>query len=47
MVELIREALRGTGQNVDTGEIAGAFCPGTFDLSIGGLKFCGCPASAT
>lgn len=41
MVELIREALRGTGQNVDTGEIAGAFCPGTFDLSIGGLKFCG------
>lgn len=41
MVELIREALRGTGRNVDTGEIAGAFCPGTFDLSIGGLKFCG------
>lgn len=41
MVDLIREALRGTGQNVDTGEIAGAFCPGTFDLSIGGLKFCG------
>lgn len=41
MVELIRETLRGTGQNVDTGEIAGAFCPGTFDLSIGGLKFCG------
>ncbi|WP_162487526.1 lipoate--protein ligase family protein [Paenibacillus sp. LC231] len=41
MVELIREALRGTGQNVDTGEIAGAFCPGTFDLSIDGLKFCG------
>lgn len=41
MVELIREALHGTGKNVDTGEIAGAFCPGTFDLSIGGLKFCG------
>ncbi|MCV4235315.1 lipoate--protein ligase family protein [Virgibacillus sp. LDC1] len=41
MVELIREALRDTGQRVDTGEIAGAFCPGTFDLSIGGLKFCG------
>lgn len=41
MVELIREALRGTRRNVDTGEIAGAFCPGTFDLSIGGLKFCG------
>lgn len=41
MVELIREALRSTGQRVDTGEIAGAFCPGTFDLSIRGLKFCG------
>lgn len=41
MVELIREALRGTGQNVETGEIAGAFCPGTFDLSVDGLKFCG------
>lgn len=41
MVALIREALRGTGQTVDSGEIAGAFCPGTFDLSIGGLKFCG------
>lgn len=41
MVELIREALHSTGQTVDTGEIAGAFCPGTFDLSIGGLKFCG------
>lgn len=41
MVELIREALHSTGKNVDTGEIAGAFCPGTFDLSIDGLKFCG------
>ncbi|KOR76149.1 lipoate--protein ligase family protein [Paenibacillus solani] len=41
MVELIREALHSTGQTIDTGEIAGAFCPGTFDLSIGGLKFCG------
>lgn len=41
MVELIREALHSTGQRVDTGEIAGAFCPGTFDLSIRGLKFCG------
>lgn len=41
MVELIREALYSTGQTIETGEIAGAFCPGTFDLSIGGLKFCG------
>lgn len=41
MVQLIRDALRNTGAQVDTGEIAGAFCPGTYDLSIGGLKFCG------
>ncbi|MGM1045526.1 MAG: lipoate--protein ligase family protein [Bacillota bacterium] len=41
MVHLIREALRDTGYTVDTGEIAGAFCPGAYDLSIGGRKFCG------
>lgn len=41
MVELIRNALRDTGQSVNTGEIEGAFCPGTYDLSIGGQKFCG------
>lgn len=41
MVQLIRDALHSTGAQVDTGEIAGAFCPGTYDLSIGGLKFCG------
>lgn len=41
MVLLIREALRDTGYTVDTGEIAGAFCPGTYDLSIDGRKFCG------
>lgn len=41
MVLLIREALRDTGYTVDTGEITGAFCPGTFDLSIHGRKFCG------
>lgn len=41
MVLLIREALRDTGYTVNTGEITGAFCPGTFDLSIDGRKFCG------
>ncbi|EHB65802.1 MULTISPECIES: ligase [Paenibacillus] len=41
MVALIRQALQGTERQVDTGEVAGAFCPGTFDLSIDGLKFCG------
>ncbi|NMO94447.1 lipoate--protein ligase family protein [Paenibacillus lemnae] len=41
MAELISEALKETGRRVDTGEIKGAFCPGTFDLSINGRKFCG------
>ena len=26
---------------IDQGEIIGSFCPGEFDLSIGGRKFCG------
>jgi octanoyl-[GcvH]:protein N-octanoyltransferase len=30
----------GTGV-VRSGEIAGSYCPGEFDLSIGGRKFCG------
>ncbi|WP_237391988.1 lipoate--protein ligase family protein [Paenibacillus dendrobii] len=41
MYGLIREALAHTGFEVDKGEIAGAYCPGDFDLSIGGRKFCG------
>ncbi|UUZ84485.1 hypothetical protein LJK88_12890 [Paenibacillus sp. P26] len=41
MYLLLREALRETGLPVDKGEIEGAYCPGDFDLSIGGRKFCG------
>lgn len=41
MYELIRLALQRTGKQVDKGEITGAYCPGDFDLSIGGYKFCG------
>ncbi|MUT66548.1 lipoate--protein ligase family protein [Paenibacillus sp. NEAU-GSW1] len=41
MYELIRAALADTGRQIDKGEIAGAYCPGDYDLSIGGLKFCG------
>lgn len=41
MVQLIREALQDTGRTVDAGEITGAYCPGAFDLSIHGRKFCG------
>lgn len=48
MVTLIREAVSYacavTGAEqiaVEAGEIEGAFCPGDYDLSIGGRKFCG------
>lgn len=41
MYDLISNALRHTGHRVDKGEISGAYCPGDFDLSIDGYKFCG------
>lgn len=41
MYQLIREALQGTGRIVDKGWIQGAYCPGDYDLSIDGRKFCG------
>jgi octanoyl-[GcvH]:protein N-octanoyltransferase len=41
MYQLIHEALRGTGRQVEKGLIQGAYCPGDYDLSIDGLKFCG------
>lgn len=41
MVDLVRGGLRQYGLRMDTGEIQGAYCPGDYDLSIGGRKFCG------
>jgi len=41
MYSLIQQALLHTGSHVDKGEIVGAYCPGDFDLSIHGRKFCG------
>ncbi|WP_235941207.1 lipoate--protein ligase family protein [Paenibacillus puerhi] len=41
MYELIALALQEAGGAVAKGEIEGAYCPGDFDLSIGGRKFCG------
>jgi octanoyl-[GcvH]:protein N-octanoyltransferase len=43
MAELIKETvyqLTGT-KEVSVGEIKGAYCPGAFDLALGGRKFCG------
>ncbi|MFD1953565.1 biotin/lipoate A/B protein ligase family protein [Paenibacillus thailandensis] len=41
MYRLIADALAATGRRIDKGEIAGSYCPGDYDLSIGGFKFCG------
>jgi octanoyl-[GcvH]:protein N-octanoyltransferase len=41
MYTLIQDALNKLTNEVRKGEIAGSFCPGEFDLSIGARKFCG------
>ncbi|MEO3944447.1 lipoate--protein ligase family protein [Gorillibacterium sp. CAU 1737] len=41
MVELVKGALAPHGLVVEAGEISGAYCPGDYDLSIRGRKFCG------
>lgn len=41
MYKLIAKALQHTGRIVEKGLVAGAYCPGDYDLSIDGVKFCG------
>ncbi|WP_027414912.1 lipoate--protein ligase family protein [Aneurinibacillus terranovensis] len=41
MVELIRLLLEPYHVTVDTGEVHGSYCPGEYDVSIGGRKFGG------
>lgn len=43
MAELIQETIYQLTGNIEVsvGEITGAYCPGAFDLAIGGRKFCG------
>lgn len=41
MTQLISEALAPVNAAVDVGEVSGAYCPGDYDMSINGLKFCG------
>lgn len=41
MASLIAESLTPWSSHARTGEIEGAFCPGDYDVSVGGLKFCG------
>lgn len=41
MYQWIKRALISTGKQVERGLIEGAYCPGDYDLSIDGWKFCG------
>lgn len=41
MYQLIKGALGSLGAQVDKGEISGSYCPGDYDLSVNGRKFCG------
>lgn len=41
MRQLITETLQRFGVDIEAGEVAGSYCPGDFDLSIDGRKFCG------
>jgi octanoyl-[GcvH]:protein N-octanoyltransferase len=41
MAGLIADALTPWSTEARTGEIAGSFCPGDYDVSVGGRKFCG------
>ncbi|MBM7095529.1 lipoate--protein ligase family protein [Bacillus sp. H-16] len=41
MVEFVRYWFRGCGLEIVDGEIAESYCPGRYDLSVGGQKFAG------
>ncbi|MDF2960057.1 MAG: ligase [Paenibacillus sp.] len=41
MYRLIKETLHSLSPDVEKGEIKGSYCPGDYDLSIAGRKFCG------
>lgn len=41
MASIIAESLTPWSNQAQTGEVQGAFCPGDYDVSVGGLKFCG------
>jgi len=41
MAETLAETLAPFGVSFDTGEVEGSYCPGEYDLSVGGRKFCG------
>jgi octanoyl-[GcvH]:protein N-octanoyltransferase len=41
MYQLLKETLHSIAPDVAKGEVQGSYCPGDYDLSINGKKFCG------
>lgn len=41
MYALLRESFSKLGLQADKGEVAGSYCPGDYDVSVGGRKICG------
>ncbi|MFS1511183.1 lipoate--protein ligase family protein [Chengkuizengella sp. SCS-71B] len=41
MYQYIKNTLSGFPQEINKGEVVGSYCPGDYDLSIHGFKFCG------
>lgn len=41
MFQFIKQSLRNWTDQVNKGEVGGSYCPGDYDLSIEGRKFCG------
>ena len=41
MVKILKQSLSSFTSEIKVGEINGSYCPGEFDLSLRGLKFCG------
>ncbi|NDI34842.1 lipoate--protein ligase family protein [Chengkuizengella sediminis] len=41
MYQFIKNTLGGFSREINKGEVIGSYCPGDYDLSINGFKFCG------
>jgi octanoyl-[GcvH]:protein N-octanoyltransferase len=41
MRQLIATTMQRFGVAIETGEVIGSYCPGTYDLAVDGRKFCG------
>ncbi|MDP5274690.1 lipoate--protein ligase family protein [Chengkuizengella axinellae] len=41
MYQCMKNTMRDFSQHINKGEVVGSYCPGDYDLSIDGFKFCG------